>query len=53
LGIIVDKVLNKDKNYNNAVSNATTKEIKIDILKNKKLVLSEELSSLKNLSIIN
>ena len=43
---IVDKVLNKDKNYNNAVSFVTSKQIKIDILKNKKINLLVEYTQL-------
>jgi len=44
---IVDKILNKDKNYNNAVSIVTSKEIKLNILKNKKHNLLEEVKTLK------
>lgn len=40
--------MNKDKNYNNAVAKVTSKEIKIDILKNKKQNLLEEYNKLKN-----
>ena len=50
---IVQKVINKDKNYNNAVSGVTSKEIKIDILKNKKQNLIDELKQLKLSSNVN
>ncbi len=40
--MIVEKVMNKDKNYNRAVAQATSKEIDIVILKQKIAELMKE-----------
>jgi len=45
---MVDKILNKDKNYNLCVARVTEKQNKIDIVKKDISALEIELQSLKN-----
>ena len=45
---MVDKILNKDKNYNLCVAKVTEKQNKIDILKKDIVSLEIELQKLKN-----
>lgn len=45
---MVDKILNKDKNYNLCVAKVTEKQNKIDVLKKDIVSLEIELQKLKN-----
>jgi len=49
--MIVEKVMNKDKNYNRSVAIATSKEIQIDILKQKIEKLLNEQKEMKLLEM--
>jgi hypothetical protein len=45
---MVDKILNKDKNYNLCVAKVTEKQNKVDILKKDIFTLEKEYQKLKN-----